>query len=473
METFDVVVIGGGPGGYPAAIRAAQLGASVALVEQEALGGTCLNWGCIPTKALIASADLYHKARHGAEMGVQVDGVSCDFAAMSSRKDAIVERLCGGVGQLLKANGVKVYHGRAAFTGRNRIRVNETSPSGKSRKSGKTGELQAANTIIATGSLSAVPGFLPRSPRVVESRAFLENARLPDSLIVLGGGVIGCEFACLAARLGRQVTVVEMLDDILMVLDPDLRRELRRHMAKTLGIRVIVGQKLEAVQAGRDGVTGRCGEDELSADMLLVSVGRRPCTDGLDLEQAGLEADAQGAIPVHACCRTAAATVYAVGDVTSGSTQLAHAATAQGIAAAENACGAKRRPAETLVPACIFTSPEIGSVGLTEQGAKETGRAVKTGKFQFGGLGKALAANEPEGFVKWIVDAETDQLLGAHAVGAHATELVAEAAVAIRAELTAEELGRTIHCHPTLSESWMEAAHAVHGACVHQPPRRK
>jgi len=260
---------------------------------------------------------------------------------------------------------------------------------------------------------------------------------------------------------------------VLTVLDADIRRELRRHMEKELGICVLTGQPLKDIEVQGKAVSGTFGDTTLTADLLLVSVGRRPFTEGLGLENAGLETDETGAIPVDAYCRARAAGVYAIGDVTTGSTQLAHGATAQGIAAAENAVGCGRTEAETLVPACIFTSPEIGSVGLTEQQAKAQDRSIRTGKFMFAGLGKAMASGEKAGFVKWVSDAETDQLLGAHAIGPHATDLIAEAALAVRMECTVEDLGRTVHCHPTFAESWMEAAHAVHGECIHQAPRRR
>jgi dihydrolipoamide dehydrogenase len=373
-----------------------------------------------------------------------------------------VEKLRGGIGQLFAANGITVFDGMGSFEARNRIRI-----AGKD-----TTTIEARGTIVATGSESVVPGFLPRHERVQESRAFLDRGDLPKRLLVLGGGVIGCEFACMAAQLGADVTVVELLEDILLMVDKDIRRELRRHMEKELGIRVLAGQPLEDVKATKTEVTGKAGDEALSADVLLVSIGRRPVTAGLDLGKAGIETDERGYIPVDAHQRTRSATVYAVGDVTGGP-QLAHAATAQGIAAAENACGAGKARCSTLVPACIFTSPEIGSVGLSESQAAEQGLNVHTGKFPFSGLGKAMASGETVGFVKWVADADTDQLLGAHAVGAHATELIAEATAAIEAELTVEDLGRTIHCHPTMSEAWMEAAHAVHGTCIHAAPKRR
>ena len=464
MEKSDVVVIGGGPGGYPAAIRAAQLGASVALIEKEHVGGTCLNWGCIPTKSLIASAELFHRMRHAQALGLEAGPVSFEYETLCQRKNQIVEKLRGGIHQLLQANGVKVFEGTGSFAASNHIAV--------TGRSGAT-MIEARRTIIATGAESAVPGFLPASPAIVESRRFLELRSLPPRLIVLGGGVIGCEFACMAAQLGVAVTIVELLDDILIMVDRKARQTLRRHMEGALKIRILTGKPLDNVRAGKQEVSGQFGDETLTAELLLVSVGRRPVTQGLDLAKAGLEATAKGSIPVDEFGRTRVSTVFAIGDVTEGSTQLAHAATAQGIAAAENALRHPLRKAERLVPACIFTTPEIGTVGLSEEQAKAAGRNTRTGEYSFAALGRAMAAGDTSGFVKWVVDADTDQLLGASAVGLHATELIAEAAVAIRAELTAVELGRTIHCHPTLGEAWMEAAHAVHGHCIHAAPRRK
>ena len=463
MEAFDLVVIGSGPGGYPAAIRGAQLGARVAIVEKERLGGTCLNWGCIPTKTLIASAALYHRMRHADGLGITAGACTFDYAAMVTRKDTLVSRLTGGVEQLLRANGVKIFRGTASFLSRDRIAV----------EGAQAAELETKSVIIASGSTSAVPGFIPLHDRIVESRKFLEFTRLPASLIVLGGGVIGCEFACMAAQLGVKVTIVELLEDILLMLDADVRRELRRAMAGPLGITILTGKPLENIRADAAGVAGEVNGQKISVEMMLAAVGRKPSTTGLALEKADLETTVSGHIEIDSCCATKAAGIYAIGDVTASSTQLAHAATSQGITAAQNACSGKRTPAETLVPACIFTEPEIGSVGLTEQTAKEQGRTVRIGKFLFASLGRALASGENSGFVKWIADADTDRLLGAQAIGAHATELIAEAALAVRSELTAAELGKTIHCHPTLAEAWMEAAHAVHGEAIHAAPRRR
>ncbi len=463
MAALDLVVIGAGPGGYPAAIRAAQLGASVAIVEKEELGGTCLNWGCIPTKTLIASSELLARIKDAESMGLRVSGASLDYVAMADRKDQVVQKLRNGVKQLLKANGVTVHHGCASYQSRNRIQV---------ESSGAAEVLPAGKSIIATGTASAMPGFLPRHERIVESRGFLGLRALPATTLILGGGIIGCEFACMLAQLGVKVTMVELLEDIIATIDADVRRELRRHMEKNLGIRVLTGVTLEEIAADDRGVRGRAGQETLEADLLLVALGRKPILEGLKLENAGLAPNARGFLDVDAYGRTRAATIYAVGDITGGPL-LAHLATSQGLVAAENACGRYLHKNETVVPNCIFTTPEIGTVGLSEQEAQQQGRKIKTGKYPFAALGKALAIGEPQGFVKWVADAETDQLLGAHAVGPHATDIIAEAGVAIRAELTAADLAHTIHAHPTLAEAWMEAAHALIGEPIHSAPPRK
>ncbi|MGI6494755.1 MAG: dihydrolipoyl dehydrogenase [Kiritimatiellia bacterium] len=463
MYDFDVVVLGAGPGGYPAAIRAAQLGLKAAIVERDALGGTCLNCGCIPTKALISSSELYRRAKGAASLGVEISGLSFDYARMIERKDGIVARLSGGVGTLLKANGVEVVTGVGRLEDPHTVSVKQPDAT--------TRWLRAKTIILATGSESAMPGFLPRHERVVESKAFLERKTLPASMLVLGGGVIGCELACMAASLGTKVTLVELLEDILMPLDGDTRRVLRKQMEE-LGMTILTGAPMSGIAATGKGVTAKFKDQPLSADLLLVAVGRRPNTAELGLARAGIEADERGYIPVDCHCRTRTASVFAVGDIVAGGIQLAHAATMEGIVAAECAAG-RRTKMDPIIPSCIFTTPEIGIVGLSETQAKAQGRAVKAGVFPFLALGKAVAMGETDGFVKWIADATTGQLLGAQAVGPHATELVSEATVAIRHELTAEALANTVHCHPTLGESWMEAAHAVEGTCINMPPRRR
>ncbi|MBI3986774.1 MAG: dihydrolipoyl dehydrogenase [Lentisphaerae bacterium] len=464
MEKYDVVVVGAGPGGYPAAIRAAQRGARVALIEKEQLGGTCLNWGCIPTKTLIATAGRYRESREGADFGLQAQKVAFHYDTMIRRKNTVVGQLRGGIGHLLKANGVTVIPGVGAFETRNRIVVTGA---------GNTAQrIEAAHVIVATGSVSATIPGLPVHARVVDSRAFLDLTKLPKRLIVLGGGVVGCEFACMAAQLDVRVTLVELLDDILLMLDPDVRSALRMFMEKKLKIKVLTGQPLTDVKADARHVAGKVNGEAVTADLLLVAVGRKPVTDGLCPEKAGLKLTSRGCLEIDDYCQTGAATVYAVGDVT-GSLQLAHLATAQGLVAADNACGQRGRWRDLCVPSCIFTAPEIGIAGLSETEARAKKLAVKVGKFPLAALGKTVALGETTGFMKWICDAETEQVLGAQAVGLHATELIAEAVTAIQAELTAEEVARTIHAHPTVSEAWMEAAHAVRGHCIHAAPRKK
>ncbi|MEI6808829.1 MAG: dihydrolipoyl dehydrogenase [bacterium] len=463
MENFDLVVIGAGPGGYPAAIRSAQLGSKVAIVEKEQIGGTCLNWGCIPTKTLIAASGLFAEIKLAERFGIKTGAAEIDFTGLMQHKANVVGQLQSGVKQLLKANGVTVLQGTASFLGRNVIKV---------VSSDSTVEIAAARTIIATGSTSIMPGFLPKSERVVDSRGFLDLQKLPASMIVMGGGYIGCELACMAAQLGTKVTIVELLEDILLLVDTDIRREVRRHMEESLGIKILTGKPLAGVKVEGDVVSGVVGDLTIQAELLLASVGRRPVTDGLGLENAGLKTDEKGYVQVDDYGRTSVTTIYAIGDVT-GRIQLAHAATSQGIIAAENACTRKLHKFDTLVPAVIFTAPEAAYVGVSEMEAKQQGLNTSVGKFPFRALGRALAAGQPEGFVKLIADAASGRILGAAVVGAHATDLIAEATLAIRSELTVDEVGGTIHAHPTFGELWMEAAHAVHGRAIHAAPAKK
>jgi dihydrolipoamide dehydrogenase len=464
-KKFDVLIIGAGPGGYVAALQAARRNASVALIEREYLGGTCLNWGCIPTKTLIASGDVLHLAQHAAEFGVRIGGkVAADWAAMQQRKDGVVGKLREGIAGLLKASGVMTFTGEASFLSRNTVRCTPSK--------GAAVTLCADKIIVATGAAPAMPGFLPKSPRVLDSTAALALAEIPKRLLVLGGGVIGCEFACLFARLGTAVTVVELLPEILPMVDMEIARLARREM-KALGITVLTGQPLKEIAASAKGVTATVAGETLGADYLLAAVGRVPVTVGLNLAAAGLTPDDHGFLRVDDACRTGVPGVYAIGDVT-GRIQLAHMASAMGMTAADHATGDTRaRFRDDLVPNCIFTAPEIGTLGLTAEQCREQGREVRVGKFPFAALGKAMAIGETAGFVKIITDAKTDQVLGIHIIGPHATDLIAEAAPALNLEITAHELARAIHAHPTLGEAVMEAAHAVHGKALHLPPPRK
>ena len=460
---FDVIVIGAGPGGYPAAIKAAQLGAKTAIIEREWLGGTCLNCGCIPTKTLIAGAETYQKILHADSFGIKVGTPEIDYSAMKQRKDNVVQNLQNGIGSLLKAHGVTVFEGTGSFRDANTIAVKSND--------GATKEIHGKNIIIATGSTSTVPGFIPEHNRIVESRAFLELEQLPESLMVLGGGYIGCELACMAAGLGVKVTIVELLDDVLMLLDKDVRQVVKKHMTDSLGMTLLTGNAMENIQASENSVTATAGGSTIEADMLLVAIGRSPVTDGLNTEAAGIAVNERGYIEVDELSRTNVPHIYCIGDV-SGRIQLAHAATSQAMYAVEHAVKGEEKIEEVVIPGVIFTSPEVALVGLSETEARQLGIETNVGKFYFRGLGKAMASNETEGFVKIIAEKETDRIIGAQCAGPHATDLISEMVIAVREELTAEELGNTVHAHPTFAEVWMEAAHALHKSCIHAPPAR-
>ena len=465
MQEFDVLVIGGGPGGYVAAIRAAKNGAKTALVERKEFGGTCLNIGCIPTKTLIAGVDVYHKARHAMEFGVKISGeVSPDWEAMLARMDSVIKTLRGGIGSLLKAAGVTVFKGHGAFTGRKTVKVVDG-------EGGEVEEITANKIIIASGSETLVPGFIPKGKRVITSTELLSIPEIPKSLLILGGGVIGCEFACLFAELGTKVTIVEMLDSIMPNIDRETSRVVAAQMQK-MGIEIMNGKPLGDLKADDKGVSGKVGDLTVSADYLLVSIGRKPALEGMNLAASGVKTNERGWIPVDSSCRTNVPGIFAIGDAT-GSWQLAHAASAMGVVAADVACGKKNAFDGSLVPGCIFTSPEIGSVGKSQEQCDKEGIETRVGKFPFAALGKAMAINETVGFCKIIADAKTDQILGVHIVGPHATDLIAEACPALHLEITAKELGKAIHAHPTLGEAMMEAAHAVHGESAHIPSKRR
>ena len=461
---YDVVVIGAGPGGYVAAIRAAQRGATVALVESGPLGGTCLNVGCVPTKTLIAGAEVLDHVRHAVEFGITITGAAtADWPAMLARKNRIVESLRNGIGALLKSNSIDVFAGTGSFVSRREIDV--ANPNGSRTR------LEARNVILASGSETVKPRFVPQAANILYSQQALELPALPASLLVLGGGVIGAEFACMFARLGVTVTLVEMLPEILPMVDADVARVVRGEMEK-LGIKVLAGAKISDITSDGQTVTALANAEKLTAAALLVCVGRRPVTETLNIKAAGLATAENGRIPVDDRCRTAVSGIYAIGDIV-GMVQYAHRASAMGICAANNATGLRDSYSDDGVPGCIFTVPEIGNIGLTEAQCREKGLNVKVGKYFFAGLGKALAIGETKGFAKIIADAGTDQILGVHIVGPHATDLIGEAAVAMRLECTATELGRAIHAHPTLAEALMECAHAVHNECIHAPARKR
>lgn len=455
---YQVVIIGGGPGGYVAAIRAAQLGLKTALVEKREMGGTCLNRGCIPTKAMVAGVEKLRAVRHGAEFGLKVAEVSFDFARLMARKKEVVERLRGGVSYLLQKNGVEVIAGTGRIAAPGKVVV---------EKDGERTELLTENIIVATGSEALRPEALGYDgERVITSDEALEMTELPASIIILGGGVVGCEFACLLAELGCKVTVVEAMNTILPMTDKEVARQMQA-LLKKRGIAVKTKSKIVRVEKDSSGVKAVLENgEEITAEKMLISIGRVLNTSGLGLEEVGVQLGSRGEVIVDEFMRTSVPGIYAVGDIT-GKLQLAHVASAQGIVAVEHIAGRERAMNYTAVPACIFTSPEVAGVGMTTQEAEEKGIAVKTGKFPFLALGKAVAMGETEGFIKFVADAETDRILGVHIVGPHASDLIAAATVAVQQKMTVAEYTRVIHAHPTLAEGLLEAAEAVHGLSIH------
>lgn len=459
-EQFDVTVIGAGPGGYVAAIRAAQVGLKTAIIERDKdLGGTCLLRGCIPTKELLHSAHVYELIKEPAEFGVEVTGATLNFPSVIKRKNAIVSKLSNGVSFLMKKNKITVFKGHGKLEGKGRVTVTDAA--------GKVTDVPTKNVIIATGSaVRLLPGLTIQNPRIVTSDELLDFQHVPKSMVVLGAGAVGVEFASVFNRFGSEVTVIEMLDRLVPIEDEETSKELQRAFRKRK-INVLTSTKFENATVNENDVTinytdskGKPGT--ITAETLLVAIGRRPVTDGLGLENTKCEVE-RGYIKVDEYMRTAEPNVYAIGDVVP-TPWLAHVASKEGCLAAEHIAGRNPHPINyNLVPNCTYCEPEIGSVGLTEAKAKEKGYDVKVGKFPFSALGKAMILGETEGFVKVIADAKYDEVLGVHMIGPHATDLLAEACVAMGLEATAEEFGHIMHAHPTLSEAVMEAAEAVHG----------
>ncbi|MFI6866109.1 dihydrolipoyl dehydrogenase [Nocardia sp. NPDC050406] len=482
MPDFDLLVVGGGPGGYVAAIRAAQRGLSVGLVEKERPGGVCLNWGCIPTKAMLRSAEVFQTVSAAAEFGVHADNVRFDFAAVRQRKDGIVKELTDGVAGLLKANGVTVIEGHARFTGATTVRVYETGPSpifpGGPRYAAAPAaavrEISARDVIVATGSVPArlpIPGA--DLPGVVTSDGAFGLTEVPKRLVVIGGSAVGAEWASLFATFGSQVTVVEMQDRLVPLEDKEIGDALGRSFRKR-GITVLTGATVTGIAEG-DGLrvtVGGAQARELEADVVLVGVGRRPNTADLGLDAAGISTDARGFIAVDEQLRTDVEHVYAIGDVT-GRALLAHVASHQGLTAADVIAGHEAHIDYTVIPAATFTHPEIASVGLTEDTARAAGYEVIAAKFPFAALGRAKTFGETEGFVKIVAGARHGEVLGVHIIGPSASDLITEGALAISLEATLDELADTIHAHPTLGEIGMETALAGLGLPVHIAPRKR
>jgi dihydrolipoamide dehydrogenase len=452
---FDVVILGGGMGGYPAAIRASQLGLKVALVESDKLGGTCLHVGCIPTKALLESSELYHRvSARGAEFGVSVANATYDYPRIAARRDAVVGQLYKGVQFLMKKNKIEVITGRGRLRDRNTVEVGAK-------------QIKAPHVIVATGSdVKALPGIEFDGEFVISSDHATLAGKVPESICIIGAGAVGVEFATLYSQLGVKVTLLEALDRLVPLEDEDISKEMLGAFKKA-GIDCRVGVRVKGAKKARDGVSVDSDQGEFWARQLLVAVGRAPRSKEIGLEQVGVTTHPNGFIKVDEWLRTSVESIHAIGDVVGGYL-LAHAASHEGITAAEDIAGQQLAPFEQeLVTRCTYSHPQIASVGLTEKQAAEKGHEVKVGKFPFTALGRAIIHGETGGFVKMVADAKSGRLLGAHIVGPQATELIAEPALTQLFQGDAWELGHNIHPHPTLSEAVMEAALAVNGQAIH------
>ena len=460
---YTIAVLGAGPGGYVAALKAAQMGASVVLVEKEHLGGTCLNNGCIPSKAILGSAELLHHIRHAAEMGIDVPaGSAVNWAKIQSRKDKVLQTLRAGIKGLLGARKVTVLQGCAALAGAGKVIV--TKPAGAPE------EFTSDKTILAVGSVpSRVPGWPTAAEVVCTSDEALHWKTLPKNMLIVGGGVIGCEFACMMQALGVEVTMVEMLPQILPNLDGQVAQLLKRILTAR-GIKVFTGVKIESLTLGGSGALAKLGTGEsIAAERVLVATGRQPNTAEIGLETIGLATD-RGFVRVNDRMETAVKNYYCIGDA-NGRCLLAHAASAHGVAAVENALG-QGHEFKAPIPNAVYTFPEIGTVGLTAEEARAKGFPVSVGNFPLSHLGKALAVNDNEGFVKVVRHRETGRLLGVHIIGHNATECIAAAGALLHQEVSVQDVAETVFAHPTISEAIKEAAEDALAMGLHLPPRK-
>lgn len=463
QQEYDAVVLGGGPGGYVAAIRLGQLGVKTLVVEKEFMGGVCLNWGCIPSKALIAAAATVDKSRHASDMGIKFGDVQVDMAKMQSWKDGIVKKLTTGVTGLVKGNGADVLMGEAKLVDKNTVEVKGAD--------GKTSTIKAKKAVVvSTGAqVIEIPGFAPDGEVVITAREAVSLAEIPKKLVLIGGGVIGLELGMVFQKLGTEVTVVEMTEQLLPGVDQDLVRVVQKQfvkdgakiLTKAKAVSCTVKGKQATVVVEHDGK-----KQELKADKVLVAVGFRPNSKGLGLEEVGVKLDERGHIQVDARMQTNVPGVYAIGDV-SGAPYLAHKASKEGEVAAEVIAGHKSASDWRVMPAAIFTDPEIAVAGMSEAKAKEEGRKVKIGKFPFAASGRAMAVSATDGFVKVIIDEGTHEVLGVGIVGHEASDLISEAALGIEMCAFAEDVALTVHPHPTLGEGVMEAFKHALGEAVH------
>lgn len=463
-RTYEAVVLGGGPGGYVCAIRLGQLGVKTACVEAEELGGVCLNWGCIPSKALISAAHLYEKVSGAAEMGLHAEGIRLDTVELQDWKEKIVKKLTSGVGTLLKAAGVDVIRGQGRFTARDTLEVTGSD--------GSKEEVRATRGIVvATGSSTIeIPGFAFDGERVIGARDAVSLRKVPKRLLVIGGGVIGLELGMVYQKLGSTLTVVELTAGLLPGLERECVRTVERRLKK-LGATVLTETKAESLERRPDGslavrVATKSGAQTLECDVVLVAVGMRPRGKGLGLEEIGVKVDPAGFVPTDARTLTNVPGIHAVGDV-SGAPLLAHKAMKEGEVCAEVIAGHSAGKDWVTVPSVVFTDPEIASVGLDEDAAKAQGLSVKVGKFPFAALGRAMAIRETDGLVKVVTDTGSGRIVGLHIVGPGASDLISEAALALELGALAEDVALTIHPHPTLGEALMEASAASLGKAVH------
>ncbi|MGI9545468.1 MAG: dihydrolipoyl dehydrogenase [Cyclobacteriaceae bacterium] len=456
---YQVIVIGSGPGGYIAAIRCAQLGLKTAIIEKyDSLGGTCLNVGCIPSKALLDSSEHYHNADTTfKEHGIELDKLKANLPQMIKRKQEVVDQTTGGVAFLMKKNKIDVHQGIGSFIDKNTIRV--------TNKKGKTTDLSGEKIIIATGSKPFTLPFIELDKkRVITSTEALELTKLPKHMIIIGGGVIGMELGSVYARLGSKITVVELLDGLIPTMDKTMGKELQKSLKK-LGFEFYLKHKVTEVKnTGRQvSVTAEDNNGEkveLKGDYCLVSIGRRAYTDGLGLENVGITTDKAGRIEVNDHLKTAVDTIYAIGDVIKGA-MLAHKAEEEGVMVAEQIAGQKPHINYLLIPGVVYTWPEVASVGYTEEQLKEQGRAYKTGSFPFKASGRARASMDLDGLVKVLADKQTDEILGVHMIGPRAADMIAEAVVAMEYRASAEDIARMSHAHPTFTEAMKEACLAA------------
>lgn len=456
MQTYDVIVIGSGPGGYVSAIRCAQLGLKTALVEKyDTLGGTCLNVGCIPSKALLDSSHHFEIAtKHAQEHGIEISGeIKANLGVMIARKKNVVEQTCQGIVFLMKKNKIDVYHGVGSFISETQIRVTKSN--------GTIEEISTKNTIVATGSKPASLPFISiDKERIITSTEVLSLQEIPNHLIVIGGGVIGLELGQVYHRLGAKVSVIEYADSILPTMDKSLGKELMRVLKKQ-GISFYTEAKVKEVSRSENVVTVKAdtkkGEISIEGDYCLVAVGRKPYTEGLGLEKIGIKTDERGRIIVDNHLKTNIPNIFAIGDVIRGA-MLAHKAEEEGVFVAELLAGEKPHVNYDLIPGAIYTSPEVASVGKSEENLKEENRKYKIGQFPMRALGRARASAEIDGFVKILADETTDEVLGVHIVGARASDLIAEAVTAMEFRASAEDIARICHAHPTFSEAIKEAA---------------